>query len=804
MAKKPKKTQPELPIQDFADASLAEETRRRYLNYALSVITARALPDVRDGLKPVQRRILYTMHNELRLRSDAKHRKSAAVVGDVMGKFHPHGDTALYEAMVRMAQTFSMRLPLVDGRGNFGSPDGDSPAAMRYTEARLQALANELLDDLGNRTVGFRPNYDGTRFEPEVLPARFPNLLVNGSQGIAVGMATSIPPHNLGEVVKACLAMIDDPDISLKGVLKFIKGPDFPTGGELLASKAEIEEVYATGSGSLKLRGTWKLEPGDSKRDPDLIAINAIPYGVERRAVVEKIAEIIIAKKLPGLVDVRDESTEDCRIVCELKPGADPNLVMAYVNKHTPLQMSMQVNLTCLIPTNDYDIADGVPEAGVEIVVPGGDVCAPQRVDLLTALRHFLDFRLEVITRRLRFELLKLWERIHILEGYVIVFDALDETIKIIRNSEDKADAAAKLTKRFGLSDLQVDHILELRLHRLAKLQILVIREELAEKQARAAIIVQQLGNQKSRWNIVRAELHELQDKYLDLRRTKILTNVDEPAFDAEEFIVDEDAMVVVTVQGWVKRQGSVKDVSKVRVREGDQVLAIVGGSTRSSVAFFSNQGTCYVTRIVDIPATTGHGSPIPTLFKMGDGERIIYAVGMDPRMLDVPAPTEGSSEPEAPFVVAVTKQGMSLRLSLRGHRDPSTKAGRKYTRLKDGDEVVFVGLVDEGNALACCTREGRALVCNSDEVNALAGAGRGVTLIKLSGDDYVMGAGVLTRDSDVLLVKREGGNEYRITTRKYELVSRGGKGFSLFKRGSVEKVVMDLPEAPEIPAGDA
>ena len=800
MAKKPKDQQPELPIQDFADASLAEETRRRYLNYALSVITSRALPDVRDGLKPVQRRILYTMHNELRLRSDAKHRKSAAVVGDVMGKFHPHGDSSLYEAMVRMAQTFSMRMPLVDGRGNFGSPDGDSPAAMRYTEARLQALANELLDDLGNRTVGFRPNYDGTRFEPEVLPARFPNLLVNGSQGIAVGMATSIPPHNLGEVIKACLAMIDDPEITLRGLLKYIKGPDFPTGGELLVSKTELEDVYTTGSGGLKLRGTWKHEAGDGKREADMVIIDSIPYGVERRAVVEKIAEIIIAKKLPGLVDVRDESTEDCRIVCELKPGADPQLVMAYVNKHTPLQMSMQVNLTCLVPTVPYDVADGVPAAGEEIVIPSGEVCAPQRVDLATALRHFLDFRMEVVTRRLRFELVKLWERIHILDGLVIVFDALDETIKIIRNSDDKADAATKMMKRFGLSDIQVDAILELRLHRLAKLQILVIREELAEKKGRAATIVAQLGSQKARWAIVRAELHELQETYRDLRRTKILANVDEPSFDAEEFIVDEDAMVVVTVQGWVKRQGSVKDVSKVRVREGDQVLSIVAGSTRSSVAYFSNLGTCYVSRIVDIPATTGHGSPMATIFKLSDGERIIFAVGMDPRMLDVPPATEGATEPEAPFVVAVTKQGMALRFSLRGHRDPSTKTGRKYTRLKDGDDVVYVGMVDEGNALACCTREGRALVCSADEVNALAGAGRGVTLIKLSGDDYVMGAGVLTRDSDVLLVKRDGGNDYRITTRKYELVTRGGKGFSLFKRGTVEKVVLDLPEAPEFP----
>ena len=800
-SKKSKKAaQRELPIQDFVDASLAEETRRRYLNYALSVITSRALPDVRDGLKPVQRRILYTMQNELRLRSDAKHRKSAAVVGDVMGKFHPHGDTAIYDAMVRLAQSFSMRMPLVDGRGNFGSPDGDSPAAMRYTEARLQPLANELLAELGSRTVGFRPNYDGTRFEPEVLPSRFPNLLVNGSQGIAVGMATSIPPHNLGEVLKACIAMIDDPDISLRGVLRHIRGPDFPTGGELLASKNDLVAVYESGSGSVKLRGTWKVEKGKTKRDPTLLVINTIPYGVERRAVVEKIADVIIGRKLPGLVDVRDESTEECRIVCELKGGVDPELVLAYLYKHTPLQVNVQVNLTCLVPTHDYDITNGVPDPDVEIVVPSGDVAAPQRLDLLTALRHFLDFRMEVVTRRLRFALKKLWDRIHILEGFVTIFDALDETIKIIRRSDDKADAAKKLMKRFELSDRQVEAILELRLHRLAKLQILVIREELAEKEAQAKVITQQLASQPARWAIVRAELHELQESYRDLRRTKIVANANDPEFDAKQFIVDEDAMVILTQQGWVKRQGSVKDVSKVRVREGDAPLDIIPGSTRAAVAFFSNLGACYVTRVVDIPPTTGHGAPIATLFKLKDGERIVRAVGMDPRVLDVPAPTEGAADPEPPLMLAVSKGGQALRFSLRGHREPSTKSGRKFARLKGDDEIVYVGLVDEEDAVACVTREGKALVTTAGEVNVLSGAGRGVMLIKLQKNDYVMGADVLTRDSDVLLVKREGGSEYRVTTRKYDRVSRGGKGFALFKRGKVEGVVLPLPDAPEIP----
>jgi DNA gyrase subunit A len=415
MARRRKKKgapQIELPMDSIEDASLVVEAQRRYLNYALSVITSRALPDVRDGLKPVQRRILYAMYHELRLRSDVKHRKSAAIVGDVMGKFHPHGDTAIYDALVRMAQSFTLREPLVDGRGNFGSPDGDSAAAMRYTEARLQKLADELLVELAKKTVAFRPNYDGRLFEPIVLPARFPNLLINGSQGIAVGMATSIPPHNLSEVIQACVALIDG-DLSTKQLMKFVKGPDFPTGGELISSKSELAAAYEDGHGSLKLRGEWKTEKPRSG-NPSIV-IHSIPYSVERSTIVEKIAEVIIARKLPLLLDVRDESTDDCRIVCEMKKDADPQLIMAYLYKNTPLQTNVQVNLTCLVPTANPEVA------------------APQRLGLKAILRHFLDFRMEVVTKRLEFELDQLLKRIHILEGFVIIFDALDEAIRIMR-----------------------------------------------------------------------------------------------------------------------------------------------------------------------------------------------------------------------------------------------------------------------------------------------------------------------------------------------------------------------------------
>lgn len=768
---------------DVEDAALGEELQKRYLTYALSVISSRALPDVRDGLKPVQRRILYAMHNELRLRSDAKHRKSAAIVGEVMGKFHPHGDSSIYDALVRLAQPFSLRMPLVDGRGNFGSPDGDSPAAMRYTEARLQKLADELLAELGKQTVHFRANFDGTRFEPVVLPARFPNLLVNGVQGIAVGMATSIPPHNLGEVLKACIRLIGDRTLSVKELLRTVKGPDFPTGGELISSKAEIEQVYETGKGSLKLRGEWTTEKGEPRGNPSLV-ITSIPYDVKRGSVMEKIAEVILKRKLPALLDVRDESTTDTRIVCEIKKGADPAMIMTYLYKHTPLQTSVSVDLTCLIPTSRPDVA------------------APRRLDLAAMLGHFLDFRLEVVTKRLEFELMKLRERLHILEALIKIFDALDETIRIIRRSDDKADASKKLMRRFELDELQADAILELRLHRLAKLSILELRKEFDEKTAEAKRIEKLLSSQKALWSLVEGELRELQEKYVDGRRTQIIKELDEPEYDAEAFIVEEDAMVVLTTQGWIKRQQRVKDVSTTRVRDGDAVLEVIAGSTRSPVALFSSAGVCYVTRIVDIPQTTGYGQPIQTMFKMKDGERIVGMMCFDPRFMEVPEPTEGA-EPEEPLAIAVAKGGNALRFSLRSHRDPSTRSGRKFARPPAGDEIVYVGHAEEGDRIACVTEKRRALICEAEEISVLSGAGKGVMLIKLGKGDAVVGAQLLKSDSDALIVQRDGGSEYRVTTRKYEVVGRAGKGFELFKRGAVDGVVYQEPTLPGFPLED-
>ncbi|HJK99427.1 MAG TPA: DNA topoisomerase IV subunit A [Polyangiaceae bacterium LLY-WYZ-14_1] len=800
--------QSELDLQptEAVDASLADETRRRYLNYALSVITSRALPDVRDGLKPVQRRILYVMWALMRLRHDVKYRKSATVVGEVMGKLHPHGDSAIYEAMVRLAQAWVMRVPLVDGRGNFGSPDGDAPAAMRYTEARLEAVAAELMSELGARTVDFRPNYDGQSFEPVVLPARFPHLLVNGSQGIAVGMATSIPPHDLGEVLRAAIALVDDPDLSVRQLLRIIKGPDFPTGGELLASRDELARVYETGQGTWKLRGEWTLEAADHARGNPRIVITSIPYAVERRAVVEKIAEVIVGKKLPPLLDVRDESTDDTRVVCEIRRDADPQLVMAYLFKHTPLQTTVAVNLTCLVPTEPPRLDDeepgdptgaGEPDAPETVV---GAPAAPRRLSLRDMLDHFLDFRMEVVVRRTRHELAELRKRIHILEGFVVVFDALDEVIRIIRRSDGRADARAKLMKRFDLDEVQTDAILDLRLYRLAKLEILVIRQELDEKRKEARKKERLLKSEKARWTLIRGELEEVAKAYPSTRRSKVLSEVDEPAFDAEDFIVEEDAMVLVTQQGWVKRQQRIRDIGATRVREGDAVLGVVAGSTRSSVAFFSNVGSCYVARLVDVPATTGYGVPVQTLFKLADGERIVRVLSFDPRFLDVPPPTEGAEVIEGPYALAVTRRGLTMQFSLRGHREPSTKSGRRYMRVADGDDVVLLDLVEEGDRVGCVTEQGRALVCDEGDVPLLSGPGKGVMLIKLAKGDAVLGAAVLRRDSDALAAERESGVEVTVTTRKYEPTSRAGKGFPLIKRGRLSRVVPPEVEVPAFP----
>ena len=754
---------------------LPDTARERYLRYALSVITSRALPDVRDGLKPVQRRILFTMWQQ-NLTADAKHRKCAKVVGDVMGNYHPHGDSALYETLVRMAQPFALRYPLVDGSGNFGSLDGDSAAAMRYTECRLTRISDEMLTEIEQSTVPFRPNYDGTKTEPVVLPARIPNLLVNGAAGIAVGMATNIPPHNLGEICAALVKLLDNDELSTAQLCRWVKGPDFPTGGQVLNSQEELKEIYKTGSGSIRLRGTWDIGP--ESRSTKTIYIDSIPYQVNKAQLVERIGEIILGRKLPQLIDVKDLSTEDVRIAVEMKKDADEKMVMAYLFKHTPLQINYAVNLTCLIPTEN-------PEVG-----------RPERLDLKQILWHFLHFRLEVVTKRLEHELAALRKRIHILEGFEKVFDALDEIIKLIRKSDGKADAAEKIMKRFALDADQTDAILELKIYRLARLEILIIRNELDEKRKRARQIGGLLKDEESRWKLVRGELEEVSSRYGDKRRTTIASDSGEPEYTADDFIVEEDNVVIVSRDGWVKRQREVKDLSTTRLREGDSVLAAFAGSTRASCVFFSNFGGAYSCRFIDVPASTGYGEPIQKQFKLKDGERIVAAMSLDPRVAGViVAKKEGDAAPV--HAVAVSSDGYALRFNLDGFVEPSTRSGRRYARPAEGAEILNVARISGGEVLIAASADARGILCNADEVNLLSGPGKGVLLIKLAEDDRLLGAIASCGDRDLLTVETTRGAEQTISTAKYEVTGRGGKGRELLQRGQFTRVVWPMPEAP-------
>ena len=762
--------------------ALHEAAQARYLNYALSVITSRALPDVRDGLKPVQRRILYTMWQQ-HLTSAVKHRKCAKVVGDVMGSYHPHGDAALYETLVRMAQPFSLRYPLIDGSGNFGSLDGDPAAAMRYTECRLARVSDEMLAEIAQQTVPFRPNYDGTKSEPVVLPARLPNLLINGATGIAVGMATNIPPHNLGEICTALVKLLDNPDLSSVRLCRYVKGPDFPTGGQILNSPDELKEIYRTGSGSIRLRATW--EPGPPTRGSQTVDITSVPYAVNKAQLIERIADVALSRKLPPLLDVTDLSTEDVRVRLELKRDADASMVMAYLFKHTPLQTSVIVNLTCLIPTEN-------PEVG-----------RPERLDLHSVLWHFLHFRLDVVTKRLEHELAALRKRIHILEGFAKVFDALDEILAIVRRSDGKQDAATKIVRRFELDAEQTDAILELKIYRLAKLEIQLIRDELGTKRKRARQIGTLLKDEAGRWRIVRSEIVEIQKAYggakVDTRRTTIECVTDEVEYTADDFIVDEDNVVIVSRDGWVKRQKEVRDLSTTRLREGDAVLAALAGSTRSTVAFFSNFGAVYTSRIIDIPASTGYGEPIQRFFKLKDGERIVAATSLDPRITPQVTPRRAGGIPPT-HAVAVTSDGYSLRFSVESFVEPSTRSGRRFARPAGGAEVVDVAIVTGDETMIVATRKARAVLCRVDAINYLSGPGRGVILVKIpKSADRVIGFVASTRDRDFLTVETNRGSTQNISTAKYEVSGRGGKGRELLQRGEFVRIVRPVPELPEL-----
>ena len=758
--------------------SLAQETKRRYLNYALSVISSRALPDVRDGLKPVQRRILFAMHHDLNLRSDGRPAKCARIIGDVTGKYHPHGDDAAYEALVRLAQDFVMRQPLIKGQGNFGSVDGDEPAARRYTEAKLAAAAERLMDELRQQTVDMRLSYNHERHEPIVLPAQFPNLLVNGSSGIAVGMATNIPPHNLGDVVKACVHLIDHSEATNADLLNKLKGPDFPLGGKVITDRVALRKVYEEGTGTIKVQGEWKLEEVAKKKQ---IVITSIPYGVDKGKLEEIIGGIIEDKKLPQLLSLVNESNEKdgMRIVLEMKAGADPNLVMAYLYKHTSLQENFSYNLTCLVPVRETG-DDGKPIEKLR----------PERLGLKEILRYFLDFRLATVRRRFEYELRKLRERIHILEGFRTIFNALDQAIKIIRESTGKADAAAKLIHTFALSDIQADAVLDAQLYKIAQMEIKKILDELKEKTAEAKKIEKLLGSEKELWNIVKAELVEVGDKFGDRRRTKI-GGADETAeFDPEAYIVRENTNVVLTRDGWVKRVGRLASVEGTRVREGDEVIAVVPGSTLDHVVFFADDGTAYTMRINEVPASSGYGEPITKFFRLADQVRIIAAVSTDERFTPAEVPPS-DGEPAGPYILVVTTLGQTLRVPLTPYRTASTKVGRRYVKLVEGDKVVLATVLKgDEDTLYLASREGRVIHFSVAEINVLSGAGKGVLGIKLDKDDVCLGGALMSGRFDKFVLETSGGLTKEFGRNKYEVTSRGGKGHEVMKRAGFSRVV--------------
>ena len=777
---------------------LDQTTRQRYLNYALSVITARALPDVRDGLKPVQRRILFSMFHNHRLSPDRPPIKSAKVVGSVIGEWHPHGDSAVYDAMARMAQWWSLRAPLVDGHGNFGSLDGDPPAAYRYTEAKLTPVAIELLNELNKDTVDFQPNYDGKDKEPLVLPAPFPNLLVNGSTGIAVGMATNIPPHNLAEVVNGAVALVDDRTCTISDLMKSIKGPDFPTGGEILNTRTELREIYETGQGLVRLRGEFTVGPPSHGKSQ--IVITSIPFAVDKATVVERIGELIAARKVPQLVDVRDESTTDVQIVLELQKDADADLAMAYLFKNTPLQNNFSVNLTSLIP------------------VSGTTTTRPRCLTLKEILEQFIDFRFETVTRRFSYDLRILEQRIHILSGFQSIFDALDRVLTIIRQSDGKADSAEKVKREFRLDDAQTNAILETPIYKLSRTEIKKMLDELADKRKQALDLKTLLASKPQLWNVVKQELQDLAKTYGDKRRTKVgRRQGEEVEFDPEAYIVKEDAVVTISTDGWIRRVGMVKDLSKTRLREGDNLLTALIGSTVDTIVCFSNFGSAYTIRIGDLPpARSGYGDPAQKLFKFKDGERIIAALSSDPRLYASPpdarqptapalplfdeSPAEGADSLSLGQGIAVSSAGMGVRFDLGPFKEPSTRLGRKFMKLRTHEEVVSVETLDPSATtpiLAVASQRGRVLLCNAGEVGILSGPGRGVTVIKLDPTDRVLAVRILSRKQDQLIVLKQEGSTFTISTRKYQPVTRGGKGHVLFKRGTLkgaEALPVELP----------
>ncbi|HLS90443.1 MAG TPA: DNA gyrase subunit A, partial [Limnochordia bacterium] len=679
---------------------LEEEMRRSYLNFAMYVIVDRALPDVRDGLKPVQRRILYTM-DEIGLRPDRPFKKSARVVGETMAKYHPHGDSAIYDAMVRMGQDFSYRYPLVEGHGNYGSIDGDPPAAMRYTEARLSRLAMEMLRDIDKDTVNFVPNFDDSLEQPETLPSRFPNLMVNGATGIAVGMSTNIPPHNLGEVIDAIVAMIDNPDVTVKDLMKHIKGPDFPTGG-LILGREGIKEAYATGRGRIKIRARTKIEQMQGGRYR--IVVTEIPYMVNKAALVEKIAQLHHEKKVDGITALRDESDRSgMRIVIELRKDANPNIVLNQLFKHSQLQETFGVIMLALV--------NGEPKV----------------LNLYEMLHHYLEYQREVITRRTKFELRKAEERAHILEGYRIALDHIDEIIQLIRNAESDQVAKVQLMERFGLSERQAVAILDMQLRRLTGLEREKIENEYQELQKTIARLREILADESKRDAIIKEELLEIKEKYADPRRTEITAATPED-FDVEDLIAEEDIVITLTHQGYIKRlpvttyrsqRRGGRGVTALATKAEDFVEHLFITTTHTYILFFTDKGRVYRLKGHEIPEASrnARGTAIINLIQIEPGEKVQAAI-----------PVAEYSDDQYLFIA--TRNGVVKKTVLSEFDSPY--AGLIALTLDPDDEVIGVQLTDGDRDIILVTHNGQAIRFHESDVRPMGRTARGVRGITL------------------------------------------------------------------------
>lgn len=725
-------------------AELSKEMRTSFLEYSMSVIVSRALPDVRDGLKPVHRRILYAM-NESGITPKRPHAKSARTVGDVIGKYHPHGDSAVYDTMVRLAQPFSMRVTLVDGHGNFGSIDGDSAAAMRYTEARLDKPAMELLRDLDKETVDFQPNYDESLQEPVVLPARFPNLLVNGSSGIAVGMATNIPPHNLGEAIDATCLMLDNPDCTVDDLLKVMPGPDFPTGGIIMGRKG-IREAYETGRGSLTIRSTCRIEEG--KNGKKSIVVSEIPYQVNRTKLLEKIADLIRDKKLPEISNVHDGADRHgIDIIIDLKQNAIPQVVLNKLYKHTQLQVGFGCNMVALV--------NGVPRT----------------LSLKEMLHYYILHQEEVVERRTRYDLAKAEARAHILEGFVIALDNIDEVIRIIRASKTDAEAKASLMESFSLSEKQSEAILEMKLRRLTGLEREKIEQELAELREKIEYFKRVLSDKELLKQIIKDELLEIKEKYNSKRLTKITDEVKE--LDVEDLIAEEEVAVTVTKAGYVKRlpvatyrqqKRGGKGMQGVNLKESDFVEHLFISSTHAYMLFFSSFGKVYRLKAYEIPEASRHarGTAIVNLLPLEKGETIAAVIAT-------------KDFPEDEYLMFATASGMVKKTSMKLY-DRTRRDGLIAINLKENDKLISVKRVAEGEKVVMVSSAGKAIMWDESEVRAMGRDTMGVRGMTVNADARVLGMEIAHEGSDLFVITELGYGK-RTPISEYPEHHRGGQG---------------------------